>query len=248
MFPRSVFATQAVHGCYTHSDATASTTFALAFLVTSFLSFGRPRWYVHVGLATEQPPSLVRMLTPFDITGLSALDAIAAADAESNEKRLSPGSVNDYFVAYESFVKWTVEHDYVDKSPAVVLYGGLRLEEAAKLRRENLRQEAGMYVLDINRKAGRLKTKNANRLVPVHSAILEPLLKQAQGVPATANLWGLSPSASGTFSAALSRRLNKRLDRAVPENDQLVTYSLRHAFATKVRHAGASESVLDELP
>lgn len=53
-----------------------------------------------------------------------------------------------------------------------MLFGGLRLEEAAKLAPMDIKTVDGVVVLDINRRVGRLKTKNADRLVPVHSAIL----------------------------------------------------------------------------
>jgi len=223
--------------------------------------------------------------------GLSAPDAIAAADTD-DAARLAPRSQNDYFTHIKSFWRWAVEHEYIDKSPAVILkdveltasawdqrpafkddelkryfalldqeqddvamrwvprlmlFAGLRLEEAAKLTPADIRQENGVYVIDINGKVGRLKTKNADRLVPIHSAILEALLAHVATIAPGANLWGLTPNSAGTFSAALSKRLNTRLDNAVPENEKLVTYSLRHTFATRLKHAFAPDTLLDEL-
>jgi integrase len=221
---------------------------------------------------------------------MTAVEAIAAADADGNDERLSPKSQNDYFTHIKSLFKWAVENDYVEKSAAVVLkdvdesaawdqrpaftdeqltayfgalkgepeaaalwvprlmlFAGLRTEEAAKLVPEDIREEQGVWVFDINRRHGRLKTKNADRLVPIHSAILNALLKYADGRPKGVNLWGLRINAQGTFSAALSKRLNDVLDRMCPEDDRLVCYSLRHTFATRLKHADVQDSLLDEL-
>jgi integrase len=222
--------------------------------------------------------------------GLTAVDAIAAADADGNDERLSPKTQNDYFTHIKSLWKWGAENDYVEKSPAVVLkdvdeaaawdqrpaftdgqltayfgalraegdaamlwvprlmlYAGLRTEEAAKLTPEDAREEQGVYVLDINRRHGRLKTKNADRLVPVHSAILGDLLKYAAGRTRGENLRGLKVNSVGTYSAALSKRLNAVLDLACPEDDKIVPYSPRHTFATRLKYADVADSVLDEL-
>ncbi|HVZ35251.1 MAG TPA: hypothetical protein VG963_22650 [Polyangiaceae bacterium] len=65
---------------------------------------------------------------------------------------------------------------------------GLRTEEAAKLTSADVREQDGVLVLDINRKHERLKTKHADRLVPVHSAIRDELLKVTQGRAPDANL------------------------------------------------------------
>jgi integrase len=128
-----------------------------------------------------------------------------------------------------------------------MLFAGMRTEEAAKLVPEDIREEQGVYVLDINRQHGRLKTKNADRLVPIHSSILKELLKYASGRTRGENLWGLKVNNAGIYSASLSKRLNGVLDTACPDNDKLVTYSLRHTFATRLKYADVADSVLDEL-
>jgi integrase len=116
------------------------------------------------------------------------VEAIAAADADGNDERLSPKSQNDYYTHFESLWKWAVENDYVDKSPAVVLkdvdetaawdqrpaftdgqlaayvpaveatgdaammwvprlmlFAGLRTEEAAKLTPDDIREEGACW-------------------------------------------------------------------------------------------------------
>jgi integrase len=131
--------------------------------------------------------------------------------------------------------------------PRLMLYAGLRTEEAAKLTPEDVREEQGTWVFDINRKHGRLKTQNADRLVPIHSAILGDLIRYTAGKARGENLWGLKVNNAGTYGAALSKRLNAVLDIACPEDDKLVTYSLRHTFATRLKYADVADSILDEL-
>jgi integrase len=126
-----------------------------------------------------------------------------------------------------------------------VLFAGLRTEEAAKLTPEDIREEEGVVVLDINRRIGRLKTKNADRLIPVHSASLKELLEYTSGRPKGTNLWGLKSNSSGVFSSALSKRLNTVLDTACPEDDKLVSYSLRQTLrASRPAATGKRATVL----
>lgn len=247
-------------------------------------------------IAKDDMRSLYRLLPqmPAHATkrypGLTATDAIAAADADGQDERLSPKTQNDYFTHIKSLFKWAVENDYLEKSPAVILkdvdesaawdqrpaftddqlrayfstlhtasepstlwvprlmlFAGLRTEEAAKLTPEDVREEQGVLVLDINRRVGRLKTRNADRLVPVHSAIRAELVKYVAGRPRGANLWELKANAHGIYSAALSKRLNTILDRACPEDDKLVAYSLRHTFATRLKYADVQAHAISEL-
>jgi integrase len=58
--------------------------------------------------------------------------------------------------------------------PLLGLYAGLRMEEACKLRAEDVRQTAGIWVLDIVGGAGgRVKEDSSNRTVPVHPLLVE---------------------------------------------------------------------------
>jgi integrase len=90
------------------------------------------------------------------------------------------GHLTAYFGALKGYADAEPATRWV---PRLMLFAGLRTEEAAKLVPEDIREEQGVHVLDINRRNGRLKTKNADRLVPIHSAILGPLLKYPEGKP-----------------------------------------------------------------
>jgi integrase len=135
--------------------------------------------------------------------------------------------------------------------PRVMLYSGLRLEEAAKLRPCDIVKREGVYCFDINQEAGRLKRKEAARVVPIHSAMLPHVLKLKAEVTRRggekANLWGLTPDKHGRWSELLSKRLNGRLDAAGIDARGLVMESARNTFGAKLRAAGVDLYTIAEL-
>lgn len=130
--------------------------------------------------------------------------------------------------------------------PLLMLYGGLRLEEAAQLRPQDIREHEGVWVVDVNEDAGALKTENAARLVPLHSAIREGVVDFARKATG-GNLWGLTEDASGRFSGALSQYLNRRIDAHVTDDKRFNAYSLRRTFATRLKYADVQEFAISEL-
>jgi integrase len=136
--------------------------------------------------------------------------------------------------------------------PRVMLYTGLRLEEAAKLRPCDVVEVEGIRCFDINQEAGRLKKgKQSERLVPIHSALLPHVLRLAQEVTTEfgpkANLWSLSADKSGRWSEQLSKRLNARLDSAGVNHRCLVIESARNTFGAKLNAAGVSLYTISEI-
>jgi integrase len=132
----------------------------------------------------------------------------------------------------------------------VMAYTGLRLEEAAALRPCDVREVDGVLCVEVSREAGQIKTDNAARFVPVHSALRVDLQKHVgrlQEKP-QGNLWGLTADRHGKRSGALSKRLNKRLAVAIPgKSKKLVLESLRNTFATKLKAADVQEHAISEL-
>jgi len=132
--------------------------------------------------------------------------------------------------------------------PRLMLYSGLRTEEAAGLRGCDIREESGMWVVDVREHQDRrLKTAAATRVVPVHESILPQLLARACTVTPDANLWGLAKDSTNIFSNALSKRLNHRLRTAVAHRDRLVIHSLRLTFSTRLMEAGVQEHIISQL-
>jgi integrase len=129
---------------------------------------------------------------------------------------------------------------------------GLRLEEAAKLRPCDIQQLDGIWFIDVNEESGRLKTRHSRRRVPIHSALLDSLLRRKAQVEAQsgpqANLWGLEgPDSRGRWSEQLSKRLNTRVDRAGITEKKLVMESARNTFIHQMREAGVDEPTVADL-
>lgn len=66
-----------------------------------------------------------------------------------------------------------------------------------------LREQGGVWVIEVNEEAGALKTENATRLVPLHSSIRESVVEFARKATGE-NLWGLTEDATGRYSGALT--------------------------------------------
>lgn len=57
--------------------------------------------------------------------------------------------------------------------PLLALYTGARREEIANLHRKDIRQEEGVWVIDINTDHhNRVKNRNSHRLIPIHSHLI----------------------------------------------------------------------------
>jgi hypothetical protein len=128
-------------------------------------------------------------------------------------------------------------------------YTGTRLEEASAVRPRDVREVGGVLCIEVSPDASQIKTENAARLIPVHSAIRDELRRYASSRSAqpTANLWGLEADRFGKWSAALSKRLNKRLQSAIPgKSKSLPSWMLDGRYPewardTKYKHVTEAE-------
>lgn len=66
------------------------------------------------------------------------------------------------------------KHSYQYWTPLIALYTGCRLEEICQLHLDDIRQEGGVWVFDINdEEEKRVKTLSSKRLVPLHPRLIE---------------------------------------------------------------------------
>ncbi len=132
--------------------------------------------------------------------------------------------------------------------PLIGLYSGMRIEEICQLHLEDIRREGAIWVFDINdNDSKKLKNRASNRLVPIHSKLVElGLLKYKQKLSTkgeqrlfpelTRQRDGYSQTASKWFG-----RLRKRL------GFKPVFHSFRHTVATTLKHKDYSEVLVAEL-
>ena len=132
--------------------------------------------------------------------------------------------------------------------PWLGLYTGARLEELCQLHLDDIRQERGLWVLDINAKdEKRVKTLSSERLIPIHPRLVElgfiehaerlrqngeqrlfPELKHRRD--------GYGQTASNWFA-----RYRQRLGIAKP------FHSLRHTFIDELHQLGADHKKIAAL-
>lgn len=118
--------------------------------------------------------------------------------------------------------------------PLIGLHTGMRVEEIAKLRTEEVRQEDGVWCFDI-RKA---KTKAGERLVPIHPRLIAlGLLDHVQSVK-DERLWPeLAPNSEGTYSHRFVVWFPEYRRLIGIDREGLVFHSFRHTFVSRLEEA-----------
>lgn len=194
--------------------------------------------------------SLFRYAVQNDVIAKSPADhlkAFAEGKAQDARDAFTDEQLKAFFGLLKAEREERPEHYWIAR---VMAYTGLRLEEASALRPCDLQKVDDVWCIEVSPEASNIKTENAARLVPLHSALAEDLRAYTanQKGEREGNFWGLEQDRSGKWSAALSKRMNKRLAKALPgKSRKLVVESLRNTFATRLKQADVQEHVISEL-
>ena len=204
------------------------------------------KWLQKSGYVPENP-----------VSGLLVPDTVAAKDKRDpfDSKQLSKiftsgvftcrpmlGSTDAKLRALEDF--WI---------PLIALFTGMRLGEVAQLDTADLRQLQGVLVFDVHGRAAKhLKTRAAERKIPIHQALLElGLLKYRDHIETLghARLFpAMRPASDGFESSAFSKRFSRFLRQiGVKQDRRLCFHSLRHVFKDLLRDAGVDGATQDVL-
>jgi integrase len=123
-------------------------------------------------------------------------------------------------------------------------YTGARLGEILQLRKVDLLQddETSRYYIRITQEAGRVKTENANRRVPLHKKIIEAgFIEFIQGAGEK-----LFPEVQSQVATQWYRSYRQGI--GIPDRDEyglrLVFHSFRHTFISIARAEGNFDTVL----
>lgn len=136
--------------------------------------------------------------------------------------------------------------------PRILALSGMRLGEAAQLRKRDVRGVDGVPVFDLNREGDdkSLKTDTSVRLVPVHPRLIELGFLQWVAEQPDGFLW---PAKYRTASAEgrsptdrLSRLVNAPLHTAVPKV-KTSAHSLRHTLEHELGRAGVHQRDIDGI-
>jgi len=127
----------------------------------------------------------------------------------------------------------------------IALYSGLRLNEVAQLRVEDVRQEHKIWIFDVCPGDGKsLKTAAATRKVPVHGRLVEVGLLEYQAKIGAGQLF---PSLKGAGADKklgwyLGQRFTEYRRRCGVTRSRLSFHSFRKCFTTSLDRAGVSST------
>lgn len=154
-------------------------------------------------------------------------------DAESDRKAFTEAQV--------ATIMTKAQEDHSDASQVIQLAAltGARLNEVLTLTKEDVREVAGVLVIDINEAHDHksLKNKGSARLVPLVAAYgfdLEAFLELVAALPAGGRLFPNVTHNTGRTINAKLRTFHGLDDKA------LVLHSLRHSLATSMKSQGVT--------
>ena len=188
-----------------------------------------------------------------DYVTVSPADALKLRNPGSTDEQREVFTDEDLEVIFSSGYK-NQQSNRPDRYwiPLIMLFTGSRLEEAAQLHVEDIKQVEGVWCIDMNDEGGDkgLKTQTSRRVVPLHSWLIEQGLleywRQAtkQG---SERLWPQLHKAANGYGSAISKWFNGRLRKVGVTDKRKVLYSTRHTVATRLKHADAQDHTIAEL-
>lgn len=137
--------------------------------------------------------------------------------------------------------------------PRIMAYTGCRMGEAAQLRKADIRQELGVWVFDINEASDQktLKTDAATRLVPIHPRLMHLGLLELVAACDSDFLFPermrYTPNATRGNVDALSKQLNRWLDRAGITDSRKTVQSFRATFITRLKDQQVPDYQIAEI-
>lgn len=138
--------------------------------------------------------------------------------------------------------------DFMTKSdyywlPIMGLYTGARLEELASLRLEQVYEEDGIWVFDIER----AKNANSIRKVPLHKNLVQSkfldYVKSLKEKKETMLFPHLVETKNG-YSKNTSRKFGLWLDKIGIKDDRKVFHSFRHTFINRLTNMGVHPALI----
>jgi len=139
---------------------------------------------------------------------------------------------------------------YMFWTPYIALYSGCRLEEICQLHLEDIRQEGGVWVFDINDKhEKRLKNQSSRRLVPIHPHLIQlGLLNHVEALKTKGErrLFSELDQRRDGYGQTVSKWF-QRYKKRCEIGDGKTFHSFRHTFITHLKHKQVDPFMIHEL-
>lgn len=173
-----------------------------------------------------------------------ALSCKVTSRADLERKRFSADDLQKIvaFLPQEPEKPWKVW------IPLIAMYSGMRREEICQLSAGDIRLVDGVWVIDVNSRDGKsLKTSAAERLVPVHSALIKlGFLEMAKKVDFDSNLLGLSKW-QYQWGKEFGNWWTRFFIRKLIDDPLKCFHSFRHSFIDELKQQDENESIIAEL-
>ncbi len=134
--------------------------------------------------------------------------------------------------------------------PLISLYTGMRLGEICQLHKDDIRQENGVWIFDIQRGDDKtFKTGAAIRQIPVHSELIKcGLLEHVEKCDSVRLFPDAKKAKDGTYSGNFSKWYNAQYLVSVGvKRPKIVFHSYRHLFEDAAMNTGMNDSMVDML-
>ncbi|CCQ72542.1 putative phage integrase [Magnetospira sp. QH-2] len=163
------------------------------------------------------------------------------------------------YTGCRSVREWSKPGDIVPRDagiywvPLVSLFSGARAGEVIQLYVDDVRQEDGIWYLDVNDDGDdkRLKTAHSHRVVPLHQTLIDlgflthVAQRRKQGKQRL--FPDLKMGADGYYSSPFSKHFNRFLKAVGIKNRRNAFHSFRHCFEDACRDSDISKEVMDAL-
>ncbi|MGB3222542.1 MAG: tyrosine-type recombinase/integrase [Desulforhopalus sp.] len=150
----------------------------------------------------------------------------------------------------KEYTDGTHRQSYGFWTPLIALYSGCRLEEICQLHLEDIRQEGGVWIFDINNKdEKKIKNMSSERLVPLHPHLIEIGLVKHVEILREQGETRLFPELRRRrdgYGQTVSKWFQRYKERCGIESGKTF-HSFRHTFITHLKHKQIDSFMIHEL-
>ena len=183
---------------------------------------------------------------------MNPADGMQIRRSKRPDEERKPYTKQDLIKIFHSkeYLEGKHRHVYCRWTPLIALYTGCRLEEICQLHLEDVRQEDGVWVFDINNSHEKnVKTLSSIRLVPIHPKLIElGLLDYSEGLrkKGEKRLFPELRQRRDGYGQTVSKWYQRYKKNCGIEEGKTF-HSFRHTFITHLKHKQVDPFMIHEL-